>query len=93
MKTPAMAGCAALLLLLLALCSPTSSAPGAFSTPVTCCVGHSGKFPRKLLDRYYDTSSTCSLPGVVFITKKGREICANPADQWVQDYMSHLDQN
>lgn len=28
-----------------------------------------------------------------FITKKGREVCANPENDWVQDYMNKLELN
>lgn len=28
-----------------------------------------------------------------FITRKGREVCANPENDWVQDYMNKLELN
>ncbi|KAF6298207.1 C-C motif chemokine ligand 14 [Rhinolophus ferrumequinum] len=56
-----------------------------------CCftyVNHT--IPRQRITDYYETSSQCSKPGVVFITKKGYSICANPSEAWVQDYIKEL---
>ncbi|XP_006891111.1 PREDICTED: c-C motif chemokine 14-like [Elephantulus edwardii] len=61
--------------------------------PAECCltyVPHAIPLDR-ILD-YYETSSQCSKAGVVFITKKGRSICANPRDDWVQDYIKDLEE-
>uniref|UniRef100_A0ACB8ED48 Uncharacterized protein n=1 Tax=Sphaerodactylus townsendi TaxID=933632 RepID=A0ACB8ED48_9SAUR len=60
--------------------------------PTSCCFSYvARKIPRNLLKDYYETSSKCSQPGVVFTTKKGKYICANPKEQWVQDHMNYLD--
>ncbi|GAB5580806.1 chemokine (C-C motif) ligand 3-like precursor [Prionailurus iriomotensis] len=29
--------------------------------------------------------------GIIFHTRRGRQICANPSDAWVQEYISNLD--
>ncbi|XP_013044721.1 C-C motif chemokine 4-like [Anser cygnoides] len=81
------------LLLVAASCSQTSSAPVGPDHP-TCCFSYtSHKLPKKLILRYYVTSTSCSLPALVFITKKGREVCANPSDTWVQRYLQNMKQN
>ncbi|XP_037664446.1 C-C motif chemokine 14 isoform X2 [Choloepus didactylus] len=62
--------------------------------PADCCISYiSFKFPRFRLSSYYETSSQCSKPGIVFITKKGYSICANPSDSWVQDYIKDMEEN
>ncbi|XP_060114833.1 C-C motif chemokine 4-like [Heteronotia binoei] len=86
--------CALVLMLLLALGSQTFSAPVGADPPTSCCFSYTTKkIPRNLLTSYYETSSRCSQPAVVFITKKGREICANPKEGWVQDHVTFLELN
>ncbi|XP_029782623.1 C-C motif chemokine 14 isoform X2 [Suricata suricatta] len=59
--------------------------------PAECCFRYIDKaIPRHRIADYYETSSQCSKPGVVFITKKSQSICANPSDAWVQDYIKGL---
>ncbi|XP_063002486.1 C-C motif chemokine 4-like [Elgaria multicarinata webbii] len=83
---------ALLLLLLLALCA--SSAPVGSDPPTSCCFTYTlRKLPRNFVTSYYQTSSRCSKPGVVFITRKGRQVCANPTDRWVQEYVNQLELN
>ncbi|XP_009573909.1 PREDICTED: C-C motif chemokine 4 homolog [Fulmarus glacialis] len=36
-------------------------------------------------------TSLCSQPAVVFVTRKGREVCANPEQDWVQQYVNDLE--
>ncbi|NXK46786.1 CCL4 protein, partial [Chauna torquata] len=81
------------LLLIAASCSQTSSAPVGPDHPSCCFSYTSRKLPQRLVLRYYSTSTSCSLPAVVFITKKGREVCANPSDAWVQSYLQNVKQN
>nr|XP_056721053.1 C-C motif chemokine 4-like [Euleptes europaea] len=58
--------CALALLLLLALCSQTSSSPVGGDPPTSCCFSYATKkIPRHLLKDYYETSSRCSQPAVV----------------------------
>uniref|UniRef100_A0A8C8S6T8 C-C motif chemokine n=1 Tax=Pelusios castaneus TaxID=367368 RepID=A0A8C8S6T8_9SAUR len=81
-------------LLIAAFCSQASSAPIGSDPPTACCFTYtSRKIPLHLLVDYYDTNSMCSQPAIVFVTKKGRELCANPKDEWVQEYVNHLEQN
>ncbi|XP_068945302.1 C-C motif chemokine 4-like isoform X2 [Petaurus breviceps papuanus] len=62
--------------------------------PTSCCYYYVKKqFPRKFVIDYYETSSLCSQPAVVFQTRRGRQVCANPSDTWVQNYMEELELN
>ncbi|XP_004480057.2 C-C motif chemokine 4-like [Dasypus novemcinctus] len=83
-----------LLMLVAAFCSPALSAPMGSDPPTACCFSYTlRKLPRNFVTDYYETSSLCSQPAVVFQTKKGRQICANPSEPWVQEYMDDLELN
>ncbi|KAM9218605.1 C-C motif chemokine 4 [Leptosomus discolor] len=81
------------LLLIAASCSQTLAGPAGSDLPICCFIYTSHRLPRKLILRYYSTSTSCALPAIVFITKKGRQVCANPSDTWVQSYLQNLKQN
>ncbi|CAM9704758.1 unnamed protein product [Bubo scandiacus] len=80
-------------LVLAASCSQTFSGPVGSDLPICCFSYTHHKLPQKLILRYYSTSTSCTLPAIVFITKKGRQVCANPGDTWVQSYLQKLKQN
>ncbi|KAB0367059.1 hypothetical protein FD755_020383 [Muntiacus reevesi] len=64
------------------------------NTPTACCFSFvSRQIPRKFVDDYYETSSQCSQPGVIFKTKRGRQVCADPSEDWVQEYITDLELN
>ncbi|KAM5308942.1 C-C motif chemokine 3-like [Glossophaga mutica] len=84
----------AVLLCTAALCSQVFSAPFGADTPTACCFSFASKpIPRKFIDKYFETSSQCSNPGVIFLTKRGREVCAHPNEAWVQEYITNLQPN
>ncbi|XP_055260195.1 C-C motif chemokine 14-like [Moschus berezovskii] len=61
--------------------------------PAECCLTYvSRAVPRQRVSSYYETSSQCAKPGIVFITKKGRYIRANPRGGWVRDYIKELEE-
>uniref|UniRef100_A0A8C9KEZ6 C-C motif chemokine n=1 Tax=Panthera tigris altaica TaxID=74533 RepID=A0A8C9KEZ6_PANTA len=71
---------------------PALSSGGPYH-PAECCFNYIAQaIARHRIMGYYETSSQCSRPGVVFITKKGHSICANPSDVWVQDYIKDLEE-
>ncbi|XP_006115927.1 C-C motif chemokine 3-like [Pelodiscus sinensis] len=87
---------AALVLLLSTTCgSQVSIDPRSFAKssgiPTDCCFSYiRRRIPRSLLVGYFLTGGMCSQPGVVFTTRQGRLICANPSDAWVREYVTSL---
>ncbi|XP_004434958.1 PREDICTED: C-C motif chemokine 14 [Ceratotherium simum simum] len=81
-----------LIIITVTLGSKTESFSRGPHYPADCCFSYITRtIPRNRITHYYETSSQCSKPGVVFITKKGHSICANPSDAWVQDYIKVLE--
>ncbi|XP_050764787.1 C-C motif chemokine 4 homolog isoform X2 [Gymnogyps californianus] len=80
---------AALAVLIAAFCYQTSAAPLGSDPPTSCCFSYTSRqLPRSFVVEYYETNSQCSQPAV-----KGREVCANPEQDWVQQYMNDLELN
>ncbi|KFP75489.1 PREDICTED: C-C motif chemokine 3-like [Acanthisitta chloris] len=71
------------------------SFPGRESHPYiphVCCVSYVQRpIPRNTITATYRTSSHCPKPGVILVTKKGKELCANPNARWVQTYLKDLE--
>ncbi|XP_070334759.1 C-C motif chemokine 14 isoform X5 [Odocoileus virginianus] len=64
-----------------------SSSKGLYHS-TECCFNYvSRAIPRQHVSSYYETSSLCSKPAIIFITKRKREVCTNPNDDWVQEYI------
>ncbi|KAG8520204.1 C-C motif chemokine 14 [Galemys pyrenaicus] len=54
--------------------------------PAECCFNYViHKVPRSRIAEYYETSSH-------FITRRGISICADPREDWVQDYITDLEE-
>ncbi|NXE11932.1 CCL5 protein, partial [Lophotis ruficrista] len=68
-----------------------SPAPLGADTTVCCFSYTVRKPPQGHVKDYFYTSSKCSQPAVVFVTRKNREICANPDDRWVKEYVNALE--
>ncbi|PNJ01673.1 CCL4L2 isoform 9 [Pongo abelii] len=78
-----------LLMLVAAFCSPALSAPMGSDPPTACCFSYTvRKLPRNFVVDYYETSSLCSQPAVV-----GKQVCADPSETWVQEYVYDLELN
>ncbi|XP_066222392.1 C-C motif chemokine 15 [Saccopteryx leptura] len=58
---------------------------------VDCCYSYtSRRIPCLFMNDYIETSSGCSKPGAIFITKRGKHICVDPSDVGVQDCMKDI---
>ncbi|KAM9044824.1 C-C motif chemokine 16 [Megaptera novaeangliae] len=79
-----------LLILILTITSAVHSQPKipeSVNPPPTCCLKYHEKvLPRKMVVRYRKALN-CYLPAIIFITRRKREICTNPNDEWVQEYI------
>ncbi|XP_060058464.1 regakine-1-like [Erinaceus europaeus] len=77
---------------LLAIATLHSEAQELPKKQVSCCLAFiSRKIQLRHLRSYEWTSDQCSMPGVIFLTKKGRQICADPRDAWVKETIRNLD--
>ncbi|XP_055244389.2 uncharacterized protein [Gorilla gorilla gorilla] len=82
----------AVLLCTMALCNQVLSAPLAADTPTACCFSYiSRQIPQNFIADYFETSNQCSKPSVIFLTKRSRQVCADPSEEWVQKYVSDLE--
>ncbi|NXO57923.1 CCL5 protein, partial [Aramus guarauna] len=79
------------IILAAALFSQASPAPIGADTTVCCFSYISRKLPQTHVKDYFYTSGKCSQSAVVFITRKGREVCANPDAGWVKEYVNALE--
>ncbi|NXP79784.1 CCL4 protein, partial [Ramphastos sulfuratus] len=54
----------------------------------TCCFTyHPRRIPASLILSAYTTSSNCAQPGVILVTKKKKNLCADPQQPWVQEHL------
>ncbi|XP_032181948.1 C-C motif chemokine 22 [Mustela erminea] len=88
LKTPLLAA-----LVFLALILQTTEA-GPYGTNVedsVCCREYfRHPLPLRMIRFFYWTSDSCRRPGVVFLTVKDREICADPRMPWVKKILQKL---
>ncbi|NXV05984.1 CCL4 protein, partial [Cettia cetti] len=81
------------LLLISASFSQTFSGPAGLDIPICCFTYRQHKIPWKFIQHRYITSSNCPQPAIMFVTKEGCQVCANPKNTWVQSYLQILEQN
>ncbi|XP_037348683.1 C-C motif chemokine 14-like [Talpa occidentalis] len=93
MKISAASSSLLFLLITVTLGSKTEPSSRGPYHPAECCFNYIiHKVPRSRITDYYETSSQCSKPGIVFITRKSIPICADPREDWVQDYITDLEE-
>ncbi|KAG3269503.1 C-C motif chemokine ligand 8 [Ictidomys tridecemlineatus] len=74
--------------------SQEQAQPGAPLMPITCCFSTiNRRIPIQKLQSYTITSTQCPKVAVIFKTKRGKMICADPSENWVKDSMTLLNQN
>uniref|UniRef100_A0AC11EG40 Uncharacterized protein n=1 Tax=Ovis aries TaxID=9940 RepID=A0AC11EG40_SHEEP len=62
-----------------------------FHRPTDCCMSYTPRNIRCVfMEDYIETSSACSRPAVIFVTKKGQRVCADPNNERVQKCKSDL---
>ncbi|XP_032094494.1 C-C motif chemokine 4-like, partial [Thamnophis elegans] len=73
---------------------PSFSSP--FPSPVdpapsVCCFAFTRRpIPLSLLKSFEYANGRCPKPAVIFHTKRGIQVCADPSEQWVQDRIRDL---
>ncbi|XP_034882493.1 C-C motif chemokine 23-like isoform X1 [Mirounga angustirostris] len=72
---------------------PLTHMEAGFLRPSDCCPDYKRKIRCANMKDFFETSSGCSRPGVIFLTKKERLVCANPLDLEVQNCMRSLRKN
>ncbi|NWH97687.1 CCL3 protein, partial [Tichodroma muraria] len=89
-------------LLLLATCSPSEghlaltravwlSPVHTDGVPSTCCFSYQKQpIPRRRVSSVFSTSSSCTHPGVIVVTKREKQVCADPRAAWVQELLKHF---
>ncbi|NWX32900.1 CCL14 protein, partial [Notiomystis cincta] len=63
----------------------------ALYSPCECCFDHvQGPLRLENLVGFYPTPRECFSPAIVFKTKKGTKVCANPKEKWVKRAVREL---
>ncbi|NXY16285.1 CCL3 protein, partial [Atrichornis clamosus] len=57
----------------------------------SCCFSYQKQpIPLRRVHSAYATSSSCAHPGVIVVTKKEKQLCADPRAAWVQALLKHF---
>ncbi|KAK7121684.1 hypothetical protein R3I93_022690 [Phoxinus phoxinus] len=82
------------LLLLLLCCAVQLTSAGPLADDVAksiCCFNVNNlRIPKKQLDSYFWTSSSCPLRHIVFVTVRKRRFCMNPENIWAKLNLNHI---
>ncbi|XP_036165463.1 C-C motif chemokine 26-like [Myotis myotis] len=77
--------------LLFILTVSLAAAPRGSDVAKYCCLRFIQKtLPWNLVQSYEFTRNSCSQQAVIFTTKKGQKVCAQPKEKWVRRYISFL---
>ncbi|XDV53145.1 hypothetical protein PO909_021727 [Leuciscus waleckii] len=83
------------LLLLLLCCAVQLTSAGTLAEDVAnsiCCFNVTNiRIPKKQLESYIWTSSSCPLRHIVFVTVRKRQFCMNPENRWAKLYLNHIE--
>ncbi|KAF7706829.1 hypothetical protein HF521_020083 [Silurus meridionalis] len=84
-----MSSCSLLLVLLGLSCLQSFTMAQAASGADLCCFEfHKRPIPAANIVTVNETRSDCTLPGVIFTTKKGFRLCADPEENWVKQIIT-----
>ncbi|XP_053851817.1 C-C motif chemokine 22-like [Vidua macroura] len=76
-------------LLLLATHSPAEG--HLDGVPSICCFSYQKHpIPVRRVSSVFVTSSSCTNPGVIVVTQKKKQLCADPRAAWVQELQKHF---
>ncbi|XP_074958030.1 C-C motif chemokine 5-like [Phalacrocorax aristotelis] len=76
------------LVMLLTLSPRCDAAP---HTPSECCFNYvKNPVQKAILKSFYKTPMDCFNPAIVFETRNGAKICANPESSWVEKAVTKL---
>ncbi|XP_052052085.1 C-C motif chemokine 9-like [Apodemus sylvaticus] len=64
-----------------------------FQDSSDCCLSYNSRIQCSKFKYYFPTSSGCIKPGIIFVSKKGIWVCANPSNPRVQRCIKRLEQN
>ncbi|KAI5626463.1 hypothetical protein C0J50_13752 [Silurus asotus] len=83
-----------LLVLLVLACLESFTSAQNENGPSQCCFNFNEHLiPVKLITGYKVTERRCAKPGVIFIMKSSRKVCADPDADWVQKHMKTIEEN
>ncbi|XP_059126681.1 C-C motif chemokine 9-like [Peromyscus eremicus] len=71
----------------------TDVLPLGFGESSDCCFFYTSWIKCSRFVYYFPTSGSCLKPGIIFVTKKRNQVCANPSDPRVQGCIKRLTQN
>ncbi|XP_052052084.1 C-C motif chemokine 6-like [Apodemus sylvaticus] len=63
-----------------------------FQDSSDCCLSYAPQIRCSRFIDYFSTSGECIKPAIIFINKKGKQVCANPHDPRVQSCLRTLNQ-
>ncbi|GAB5582302.1 C-C motif chemokine 22 [Prionailurus viverrinus] len=91
MASPKILFLAVLVLLAMTLQATEAGPYGANVEDSVCCRDYfRHPLPSRMLKYFYWTSDSCRRPGVVFLTVRDREICADPRLPWVKKILQKM---
>ncbi|XP_031209099.1 C-C motif chemokine 9-like [Mastomys coucha] len=64
-----------------------------FQDSSDCCFSYASRIQCSRFIYYFPTSSGCINPGIIFVSQRGNQVCANPSDRRVQRCIQRLEQN
>uniref|UniRef100_A0A8C9TLS0 C-C motif chemokine n=1 Tax=Scleropages formosus TaxID=113540 RepID=A0A8C9TLS0_SCLFO len=65
---------------------------GWANEPAECCFDYFERdINKKFITSYSQTRPDCPKKGIIFYTRRSKEICVSPEQEWVQKVIKYLD--